>query len=100
MTTLSDDEVRAGLVELDGWELDGDRITRVYRLGGFPQAVAFVVRVSYLAEAADHHPDLDIRYNRVRVSLSTHSEGGVTGKDLDLARNVHSVAGELGATEG
>ena len=100
MTTLSEDEVQAGLAGLDGWELDGDRITREYRFGGFPEAVAFVVRLSDPAEAADHHPDLDIRYNRVRVSLSTHSEGGVTAKDLDLARTVHSLAGEAGATGG
>jgi len=100
MATLSDDEVTAGLADLDGWALDGDRITREYRFGGFPQAVAFVVRLSYPAEAADHHPDFDIRYNRVRISLSTHSEGGVTAKDLDLARVAHALAGECGATGG
>ncbi|MDQ6726370.1 MAG: 4a-hydroxytetrahydrobiopterin dehydratase [Actinomycetota bacterium] len=76
--------------------LDGARITREYRLAGFPEAIAFVVRVSYAAEAADHHPDLDIRYDRVRVSLTTHSEGGVTSKDLDLARTVQSIAAAPG----
>ncbi len=97
MATLSDDEVRTGLAGVDGWVLDDGRITREYRFGGFPQAVAFVVRLSYPAEAADHHPDLDIRYNRVRVSLSTHSEGGVTAKDLALAGVAHALAGECGA---
>lgn len=96
MTTLPEEDIRAGLAGLDGWSLDGDSITREYRLAGFPEAVAFVVRLSYPAEAADHHPDLDIRYNRVRVSLSTHSEGGVTAKDLALARAVQAIFGERG----
>jgi 4a-hydroxytetrahydrobiopterin dehydratase len=92
MTTLSDEGIRAALAGLDGWEPDGPRITREYHFDGFPEAIAFVVRLSYPAEAADHHPDLDIRYDRVRVSLTTHSEGGVTAKDLDMARTVQSIA--------
>ena len=56
-----------------------------FRFGGFPDAIAFVVRVGMAAEVANHHPDLDIRYNRVRVALSTHSEGGLTEKDFALA---------------
>jgi 4a-hydroxytetrahydrobiopterin dehydratase len=92
MATLSEDEIRNALAGLPGWELAGDVITREYRLGGFPAAVAFVVLLSYEAEAADHHPDLDVRYDKVRVSLSTHSEGGVTAKDLDLARAIQALA--------
>lgn len=92
MTTLSDDEIRTALDDLTGWELAGGQITREYRLGGFAGAIAFVVRLSYEAEAADHHPDLDIRYDKVRVTLSTHSEGGVTVKDLDLARAINDIA--------
>lgn len=92
MTTLSDEEIAAGLAGLDGWAHDGAGITREYRLAGFPDAVAFVVRLSHAAEAANHHPDLDVRYDRVRVSLRTHSEGGVTAKDLDLARTVQAIA--------
>jgi 4a-hydroxytetrahydrobiopterin dehydratase len=91
---LSDDEVRDGLSGLDGWERDGDEIVKEYRFAGFGDAVAFVVRIAFRAEKADHHPDLDIRYNRVRVSLSTHSEGGLTGKDLALAAEIESVAGQ------
>jgi 4a-hydroxytetrahydrobiopterin dehydratase len=68
MATLSDEEIRTALADLPGWEGDGDRITKRYALGGFPAAVAFVVRLSYAAEAADHHPDLDIRYDKVTVT--------------------------------
>jgi len=100
VTTLSDEEIRAGLSGLDGWELDGARITREYRFARFPDAITFVVRLSYTAEAADHHPDLDVRYNCVRVTLSTHSEGGVTAKDLDLARAVHAIAASGPAATG
>ncbi len=92
MGKLSDEEITGGLVERPGWERSGDEITREYRLGNFKEAVAFVVRLSYEAEAANHHPDLDIRYNRLKVQLSTHSEGGVTTKDLELAGAIDRVA--------
>jgi 4a-hydroxytetrahydrobiopterin dehydratase len=92
MARLSDDEIRDALGGLPGWELVDGALTKQYGLGGFPAAVAFVVRLSYPAEAANHHPDLDIRYSRVRVTLSTHDEGGVTAKDLDLARAIEDLA--------
>jgi 4a-hydroxytetrahydrobiopterin dehydratase len=92
MATLSDDEIRTALERLPGWEHVEDAITRQYRLDGFAGAITFVVRLSYAAEAADHHPDLDIRYDKVRVTLSTHSEGGVTAKDVDLATAIERFA--------
>lgn len=92
MAVLSEDEVREALADLHGWELAGDSITRELQFSGFPEAVTFVVRLSYEAEATDHHPNLDIRYNKVRVALSTHSEGGITAKDLDLARAIQQLA--------
>ena len=92
MAILSDDELAAALEALPGWELNDTEISREYRLDSFAGAIAFVVRLSYAAEAVDHHPDLDIRYSRVRVTLSTHSEGGVTDKDLDLARAIERFA--------
>ena len=92
MAILSDDELAAALEALPGWERAGGQIARQYRFDGFPTAVAFVVRISYEAEAADHHPDLDIRYRRVMVTLSTHSAGGVTAKDLDLAAAIEALA--------
>jgi 4a-hydroxytetrahydrobiopterin dehydratase len=93
MTVLSDDEVEGALADLDGWERAGDEIVREVRFDTFPDAVAFVVRVGFAAEAANHHPDLDVRYNKVRVALSTHSEGGITDKDVDLARSIQGFAG-------
>ena len=92
MATLNDEEIRTALAGLPGWELGEGEITREYRLDSFGGAIAFVVRLSYAAEAANHHPDLDIRYDRVRVTLSTHSEGGVTVKDVDLARAIEGFA--------
>jgi 4a-hydroxytetrahydrobiopterin dehydratase len=92
LATLTDDEVRTGLADLPGWERQGDEIVKEYKFDGFGDAVAFVVRVAFRAEKADHHPDVDIRYNRVRVALSTHSEGGLTEKDLALAGEIESSA--------
>ena len=92
MAILSDDELAAALEALPGWERAGGQIAKQYRFDGFPTAVAFVVRISYEAEAADHHPDLDIRYDTVTVALSTHSEGGITAKDVALARTIESLA--------
>lgn len=93
MAVLSGDEVREALAELPGWEQADERITREYVVGNFRDAVALVVRIAFEAEAVNHHPDIDVRYNRVRLALSTHSEGGVTAKDLELARTVESLAG-------
>ena len=92
MSQLPDDEIESGLASLPGWERAGDEIAKEYRLGSFRDAVAFVVRLSYEAEAANHHPDLDIRWNRVLVRLSTHSEGGITVNDLDLAGVIEGLA--------
>ena len=91
VATLTQKEIQEALQGLPGWELLDDQITKHYRLGGFAAAITFVVRLSYEAQAADHHPDLDIRYDKVQVTLSTHSEGGVTAKDLDLARAIDAV---------
>ncbi len=93
MAPLSDFEISEALAGLPGWERRDAAITKEYRFAGFPDAIAFVVRLSYDAEAADHHPDIDVRYNRVRVTLSTHSAGGVTTKDVDLAGAADRAAG-------
>jgi 4a-hydroxytetrahydrobiopterin dehydratase len=90
---LPDDEVTARLARLPGWARVGDEIERTYELASFPAAVAFVDRIADAAEAANHHPDLDIRYRTVRVALSTHSEGGITDKDFALATQVDGLAG-------
>ncbi|HEX3947471.1 MAG TPA: 4a-hydroxytetrahydrobiopterin dehydratase [Acidimicrobiales bacterium] len=87
MTVLSDDTVDAFLPELD-WSRDGDALVKVAKKADFAGALAFVDAVGQLAEAADHHPDIDIRWDTVTLRLSTHSAGGITAKDLDLAAQI------------
>jgi 4a-hydroxytetrahydrobiopterin dehydratase len=89
---LSDDEVRDGLARLPGWAREGDVIVKVYELESFPAVVDFVGRIAELAEAANHHPDLDIRYRKLRVALSTHDAGGLTAADLSLAGEIEGAA--------
>lgn len=71
-----------------GWENNGKEIARTYKFKDFAEALAFVNRVGALAEAADHHPDIDIRWNKVRLTLTTHSAGGLTDKDFSLALQI------------
>jgi 4a-hydroxytetrahydrobiopterin dehydratase len=82
---LSPERIERSIAELPGWELAGDAIRRTYGFPDFRSALAFVQFVGELAEARDHHPDIDIRYNKVALTLSTHSAGGLTAKDFDLA---------------
>jgi len=92
-TRLSDDEVEAALQASDGWAREGDEIVRTYELESFPAVIELVRRIADLAEAADHHPDLDIRYRKLRVALSTHDAGGLTRRDFDLAAQIDAAAG-------
>lgn len=91
MALLDDQEIRARLDNLHGWTREGDVIRKTYTLDSFPEAIGFVNRVAERAESADHHPDIDIRYDRVACALSTHSEGGLTAKDFDLAAAIDEV---------
>ena len=91
MTKLQDDELRWLLRDLDGWQPLGEAIHREFTFPGFGAAISFVNRVAELANDAGHHPDLEIHYNRVVVSLSTHDEGGVTQRDVDLASRIDTV---------
>ncbi|GIF64456.1 4a-hydroxytetrahydrobiopterin dehydratase [Asanoa ishikariensis] len=88
---LGADELRTALAELDGWAGDPTGISRDAELASFPGAIAVVDRVAEVAEGLDHHPDIDIRWRRLRFTLSTHSAGGVTAKDLDLARRIDAI---------
>ena len=92
MAKLSDDDVREGLTKLDGWARRNDEIMKEYRFEGFGDAIAFVVRLAFRAEKANHHPDLDVRYDRVVVALTTHSDGGITAKDLALAAEADAAS--------
>ena len=98
MPRLSDDDVRAALAgDLHGWEFDGEAIHREFVFKGFMAAIVFIDRLATKAHEARHHPDLENHYNRVVVSLSTHDEGGVTERDIALARTIESVAEPPGA---
>lgn len=88
MALAPEHEIEAFLREHPGWEQVESEITRTYTFGDFDEAMGFVTRVALAAEKADHHPDIDVRWNRVVLTLSTHSEGGLTAKDLALAVTV------------
>lgn len=88
MAVLDDAQARDRLDALDGWTREGGMIRKTYTLDSFTAAIAFVNRIAELAERADHHPDIDIRYDRVGCALATHSEGGLTEKDFDLAGKI------------
>jgi 4a-hydroxytetrahydrobiopterin dehydratase len=82
MARLSREDIHRRLTALAGWTLDGDAIRKQYTFAGFPEAVQFVDRLVPGAEAADHHPDIAISYKRVTLTYTTHSEGGLTEKDV------------------
>ncbi|QCB52252.1 MULTISPECIES: 4a-hydroxytetrahydrobiopterin dehydratase [unclassified Rhodococcus (in: high G+C Gram-positive bacteria)] len=88
---LSNAEIDDALSSLPEWSLDGSSITRTVELPTFPAAIQFVSRVATAAEAAGHHPDIDIRWRKLTFTLSTHSEGGLTSKDVDLAREIENL---------
>jgi 4a-hydroxytetrahydrobiopterin dehydratase len=90
-------EIESQLREHPGWTATGDALTRIFAFKTFPDAIAFVARLAFDAEAADHHPDLDIRYRKVTVTWSTHSEGGVTEKDFAGVRQSDMIAARIGA---
>ena len=91
---LDEEEIEQRLDELSAdWEREGDEIQKVFEFDDFPSAIKFVTGVAKLADRYDHHPDIDIRYNRVRLALTTHSEGGLTGLDFDLAGDIEQTLG-------
>jgi 4a-hydroxytetrahydrobiopterin dehydratase len=92
MPVLSDDEVQRRLSELSGWERDGNAIKRQFKFDDFQGSVDFVNRITPAAEEMNHHPDLAISWNTVDVTLSTHSEGGLTKNDFELARQISELA--------
>lgn len=91
MPLLDDSEIRTRLDDLQGWTREGDAIRKTYTLDSFPAAIAFVNLIADIAQKADHHPDIDIRFDRVACTLSTHSEGGLTTRDFELARQIDAV---------
>lgn len=85
---LDDAAITAALQNLSGWERDGDAIVRTADLPSFPAAIAVVDRVAEIAESRDHHPDIDIRWRTLTFRCSTHSEGGITDLDIELAASI------------
>ena len=95
MALLTPDQIAARLETLDGWAAHGKAIRKEYTFQDFPEAVLFVSALVPGAEDADHHPDIEIHYKRVILTYSTHSEGGVTEKDVAGATMADEVAGSL-----
>ncbi len=88
MPVLEETEIVGRLARMSDWEVKRGEITRTYQLASFPFSIEFVRRIGDLAEAAGHHPDIDIRYDKVKISLSTHDEKGITEKDFALANEI------------
>lgn len=93
MAVLSDDQVDAAAQELDGWERSDGALRRTIKFPAFLDGIDAVRRVGEHAEAKDHHPDIDIRWRTVTFALVTHSEGGITDKDLQMARDINEIVG-------
>ena len=89
---LSDVEIHRALGALSGWSRRGDALAKTFTFPTFANAIAFVNRVARIADELDHHPDIDIRYTKVTMTLSTHDAGGVTKTDFTLAERIESEA--------
>jgi 4a-hydroxytetrahydrobiopterin dehydratase len=89
---LKTNEIKAELKRIPEWEHENKSIERVFEFEDFTQAIDFVNAVAEIADDEEHHPDIDIRYNKVRVSLSTHSEGGLTASDFDVAEKIDTLS--------
>ena len=92
MALLTQEEIDRALAGLEGWRQDGDTLDREVEAASFLAGIELVRRVADAAEEADHHPDIDIRWRTVTFRLSTHSEGGLTAKDVDLAAAIDLLA--------
>lgn len=88
MPALSTDQVNSLLRTVPSWKVEAEELVRTFQFKGFRGSLAFVNLVGELAEQAGHHPDIDIRYNKVRLALVTHDQGGLTAKDFDLASQI------------
>lgn len=88
MAVLSEAQVQTMLKENRDWHLDSNKLVRDWSFPDFVQAMAFVNRVAQLAESANHHPDIDIRYNKVRLGLISHDAGGITERDARMAATI------------
>ncbi len=92
MSLLTEPQITAELATVPAWTRDGDSITAVAQRADFKDALLYVGAVAYLAESANHHPDITIAWNKVTLSLSTHSAGGLTANDFALARQISALS--------
>jgi 4a-hydroxytetrahydrobiopterin dehydratase len=88
---LSEQDIMQNLSSLDGWEQSGIEIEKQFKFKNFIHSIGFVNKVAILAEKADHHPDILVQYSKVKLVLSTHSEGGITEKDFSLANQIENI---------
>lgn len=89
---LDTSEIRNCLKKIPEWELEKNRIERLFEFDDFTESIDFVNSVAEIAEEQEHHPDIDIRYNKVKLSISTHSKGGLTELDFQLAERIDTLA--------
>jgi 4a-hydroxytetrahydrobiopterin dehydratase len=92
MTVLSHAEITSHLSTRPDWRIAGGELVRTFKFETFPEAIAFVNKVAEIAEESNHHPDIDIRYNRVHLALVSHDAGGITSKDFAVAAGADKVA--------
>jgi 4a-hydroxytetrahydrobiopterin dehydratase len=92
MAPLSGTEIQQALQELPGWTQNGNAIARLFEFSTFMKGIEFVNKVAQAAEAANHHPDITINYNKVTMALTSHDSGGVTRRDLKMAEKINEVA--------
>ncbi len=85
-------EIKEALKKIPEWELEKKTIERTFEFDDFTQAIDFLNQVAEIAEEEEHHPDIDVRYNKVRIILSTHSEGGLTENDFNMAERIDTLA--------
>jgi 4a-hydroxytetrahydrobiopterin dehydratase len=98
MTRLTEDTLRREVAGLPGWSVEGGMLRKAFAHASFPEAIVFVNAVAHLAEAANHHPDVDIRYSTITVALVTHDAGGITEKDVALARDIEAARTRAGVS--
>jgi 4a-hydroxytetrahydrobiopterin dehydratase len=95
MAALSEGAIQQGLAKMQGWSYEGKELHKKYTFKSFLPGIEFVNQIAQAAESAGHHPDITINYNVVGIGLSTHSEGGVTQKDFDLAGKIDQIHSKL-----
>jgi len=96
MPKLPQAELDQALRDLPGWTVKDGAITKTFKHDSFPEAIVFVNAVAHLAELANHHPDIDIRYSNITLALVTHDQGGITDKDVQLARRIEEIRKKAG----